>query len=58
MHLSVKVGPLKRGETSEIRGKMYLFQGSKEDCLKRFQNDFAPESLQKESAAEDVKEEK
>ena len=40
MHLSVQVGPLKREEIRQIRGKIYLFQGTKEDCLRRFQNDF------------------
>lgn len=40
MHLSIKVGPLKRGETKTIRGKIYLFPGTREDCLVRFQQDF------------------
>lgn len=40
MHLSVLVGPLKRGESKKIRGKIYLFQGTKEDCLKLFYLDF------------------
>ena len=40
MHLSVLVGPLKQGEKKEIRGKIYLFQGSKEECYQRFLADF------------------
>jgi hypothetical protein len=43
MHLSIRVGPLKKGETKVIRGKVYLFKGSKEDCLKNFRKDFANE---------------
>jgi hypothetical protein len=41
MHLSIKVGPLAKGEKRTIRGKIYLFEGSKEDCLRAFKNDFA-----------------
>lgn len=40
MHLSIKVGPLNKGQTKTIRGKIYLFQGTKEDCLTLFKNDF------------------
>jgi hypothetical protein len=41
MHLSVRVGPLKRGQSRMIRGRIYLLKGSKEDCLVRFKKDFA-----------------
>jgi hypothetical protein len=41
MHLSVRVGPLRKGETKTIRGKMYLFKGSKEDCYRLFKADFS-----------------
>jgi len=41
MHLSIKVGPLQRGEKKAIRGRIYLFEGSKEDCLRQFEADFA-----------------
>ena len=37
MHLSVRVGSLKAGEKRTIKGKVYLFQGSKEDCFKRYE---------------------
>ncbi len=40
MHLSVRVGPLARGEEKTIRGKVYLFQGKKEDCRLRCLADF------------------
>lgn len=40
MHLSVRVGPLKQGETKTIRGKLYLFEGTKEDCLYKYRRDF------------------
>jgi hypothetical protein len=41
MHLSVRVGPLKRGEKKTIRGKIYLFKGSKENLLNRYREDFS-----------------
>lgn len=40
MHLSVRVGPLKPGETKSIRGKIYLFEGSKENFLQKLARDF------------------
>ena len=40
MHLSVRVGPLRRGEHKTIRGKVYLFRGAKEDCFQRYLADF------------------
>ena len=40
MHLSVNVGPLKQGASKTIRGKMYLFEGSKEDFLVKLKRDF------------------
>ena len=40
MHLSIKVGPLARGEKKTIRGKIYVFESSKEDCLQEFEKDF------------------
>lgn len=40
MHQSVRVGPLKRGESNVIRGKIYLLKGRKEDVLKRYRADF------------------
>lgn len=47
MHLSVQVGPLNKGQTKTIRGKIYLFQGTKEDCLNLFKNDFQTTALWK-----------
>lgn len=40
MHLSPCVGPLKKGETITIRGKIYLLRGSREECLKHYNKDF------------------
>jgi hypothetical protein len=40
MHLSVRVGPLAPGETRTVKGKIYLFQGTRIDCLNRFNDDF------------------
>lgn len=41
MHLSVRVGPLARGETRRVRGRIYLLPGDKEDLLERYRRDFA-----------------
>jgi hypothetical protein len=41
MHVAVQVGPLRRGESRTIRGKIYLFPGTRENALPRFQRDFA-----------------
>ena len=40
MHLSVCVGPLKRGQSKSIRGKIYLLRGSKDEVLRRYREDF------------------
>ena len=45
MHLSVNVGPLEPGESKTIRGRIYLFHGTREDCLERFRHDFAKKSV-------------
>jgi len=44
MHLSICVGPLEQGEKKTIQGKIYLFKGSKEDCLRYFKMDFLNET--------------
>lgn len=41
MHLSIRVCPLKQGRTKTIRGRIYLFKGSKEDCLRCVKKDFS-----------------
>ena len=41
MHLSVRVGPLKKGQTKTIHGRIYLLKGLKEDCLEQFRKDFS-----------------
>lgn len=40
LHACVRVGPLAPGESRMLRGRLYLFPGTKEDCLARFQRDF------------------
>ncbi len=40
MHLCVLVGPLARGEQRTIRGRIHLFRGTREDCLRRYERDF------------------
>jgi len=40
IHLCIRVGPLKQKESRTIRGKIYLFEGKKEDCLKQYYDDF------------------
>ncbi|MBN1676042.1 MAG: hypothetical protein JXR37_33670 [Kiritimatiellae bacterium] len=40
MHLSVRVGPLEPGESRAVRGRLYLFAGTKDDCLARFRENF------------------
>lgn len=40
MHLSIHVGPLAQNETRIVRGKIYLFEGSKDDVLSRYKADF------------------
>lgn len=47
MHLSIRVGPLRMGETKTIRGKMYLFEGSKDDCFGLFNVDFRNQIIKK-----------
>jgi hypothetical protein len=38
MHLSVRVGPLERGKSKEVRGRIYLLLGNREDVLSRHRN--------------------
>jgi hypothetical protein len=40
LHACARVGPLKPGESRTIRGRLYLFRGTKEDCLAQFRRDF------------------
>ncbi|MSU49170.1 MAG: hypothetical protein EXS37_08830 [Opitutus sp.] len=40
LHACIRVGALKPGETCTRRGRIYLFRGTKEDCVKRFHADF------------------
>jgi len=40
MHLCVRVGPLARGESRTIRGKIYLFKGTRDDLWNRYRSEF------------------
>jgi hypothetical protein len=40
MHLSIRVGALKKGESKTIRGRIYLFKGNKDECMELFKKDF------------------
>jgi hypothetical protein len=39
MHASIRVGPLKRGQSKSVRGRTFLFPGSKNDCLERWRKE-------------------
>jgi hypothetical protein len=45
MHQSVRVGPLKPAERKKIRGRIYLFEGAKKECLRKFSEDFNLEHI-------------
>ena len=40
MHLSIRIGPLESGKSKTIRGRIYVFEGDKEDLLQRYRDDF------------------
>lgn len=40
MHLSIRIGPLPRGKSKTIRGKIYLFEGDKDKLLRRYRDEF------------------
>jgi hypothetical protein len=40
MHLAVQLGPLRPAESVSVRGKIYLFPGSKEECVRRYRSEF------------------
>lgn len=40
MHLCVLLGPLEEGETGAVPGRIYLFEGGRDECLKRYRCDF------------------
>ncbi|MBI3974432.1 MAG: hypothetical protein HY332_24390 [Chloroflexi bacterium] len=40
MHLAIQLGPLRPAETITVRGRIYLFRGSKEECLHRYREEF------------------
>jgi len=40
MHLSIRLGPLAPGATRQVRGRIFLFPGTRDDCLSRFHECF------------------
>jgi hypothetical protein len=42
LHACVRVGPLPPGGSREIRGRLYLFAGTKAQCVDRFRREFPP----------------
>jgi hypothetical protein len=44
MHTCIRVGPLPRGRSKIVRGKIYLMPGNKDDCLRAFRADFQTDS--------------
>ena len=40
LHVGVRVGPLQPGGSRTIRGRLYLFPGTKEECVAGFRRDF------------------
>lgn len=40
MHLSVLIGPILPGESVTVRGRVYLFEGDREELLMRYRNSF------------------
>ena len=40
LHVSIQVGPLKIGEKRQIRGKVYMMRGDRNDLVKRYYADF------------------
>jgi len=40
LHASIRVGPLKRGEVKTIRGRLFLFQGNRQNVLERWDKEF------------------
>ena len=41
MHLSIRVGPLGRGQSKTVRGKIYLLEGTRQDLMKRYAKDLS-----------------
>jgi hypothetical protein len=39
MHVAVRVGPLKPNASKTVRGRVYLFRGTSEDCWRRLKRD-------------------
>jgi len=42
LHACIRVGPLQPGDSRTVRGRLFLFRGTKQDCLARFRTAFPP----------------
>jgi hypothetical protein len=42
MHQSIRVGSLEPGQAQKIRGRIYLFRGTKAECLRKYRKEFGP----------------
>lgn len=40
LHACVRLGALKPGESRTVRGRLYLFEGTRDECLLRYRRDF------------------
>jgi hypothetical protein len=40
LHVCVRLGALKPGESRTVRGRLYLFEGNRDECLARYRRDF------------------
>lgn len=45
LHVCIRIGALAPGESRTVRGRLYLFRGTKEDCVARFRRDFRPPGI-------------
>ncbi|HIG17571.1 MAG TPA: hypothetical protein EYQ31_09960 [Candidatus Handelsmanbacteria bacterium] len=41
MHQSIHIGPLRRGETRTVRGRIYILKTTPEQVVERYRKDFA-----------------
>lgn len=48
MHLSVRVGPLEPGARKMLRGRIYLMKGSKDNLMRKFEEDFPEAAITSE----------
>jgi hypothetical protein len=54
MHQSIRVGPLEPGQTQRIRGRIYLFRGTRNDCLSKYRTEFGSGTSARQIAGPDA----